>query len=46
MKIVLGFDALDTVRGVDVLDERNLVASSGTLARSNGGVSKEVLPNL
>lgn len=39
-------DALDTVRRVDVLDQCDLVAGSTTLARHDGGVGKEVLPNL
>lgn len=39
-------DTLDTVCGVDVLDQRDLVASGGTLAGDNGAVSKEELPDL
>ena len=42
----LGVDALDTVSRVDVLDHGDLVASGGTLARDDGGVGKEVFPDL
>jgi hypothetical protein len=42
----LSVDAVGTVSGVDVLDHGDLVASSGTLARDNGRVSKEVFPDL
>ena len=42
----LGWDALDTVRRVDILDERDLVACRTTLARGDGTVREEVLPNL
>ena len=43
---VLRVDALNTVGRVDVLDEGNLVAGGGTLAGGDGGVGKEVLPDL
>ena len=39
-------DALDTVSRVDVLDQGDLVAGGTTLARGDGAVSKEVLPDL
>jgi hypothetical protein len=39
-------NALDAVSGVQVLDEGNLIAGSGALARNDGGVSKEEFPNL
>ena len=45
-QVVLRIDAVDAVCGVEVLDERDLEASSGTLARSNGGGGEEVLPDL
>lgn len=45
-KAVLGVDTLNTVGGVDVLDEGNLPAGSTTLAGSDGGGSQEVLPDL
>ena len=45
-KTELGGDALDTVGRVDVLDQGDLVAGGTTLARGDGAVSKEVLPDL
>lgn len=42
----LGVDALDAVGRVDVLDENDLVAGSGALARGNGGPCKEEEPDL
>ena len=39
-------DAFDAVRRVDVLDERDLVAGRGALARGDGGVGEEELPDL
>ena len=45
-KAELGVDTLNAVRGVDVLDQGDLVASRGALARDDGGVCKEVLPDL
>lgn len=44
-KAVLSVDTLNTVGGVDVLDKGELPASGTTLARGDGGGSKEVLPN-
>lgn len=43
---VLRVDALDTVGGVDVLNEGELPASGTALAGGNGRVGKEVLPDL
>jgi hypothetical protein len=43
---VLGIDTVNTVNSVQVLDKSDLEACSGTLARRNCGVSKEVLPDL
>lgn len=43
---VLRVNTLNTVGGVDVLDEGDLPAGSTTLAGSDGGGSKEVLPDL
>lgn len=43
---VLRVDTLNTVGGVDVLDEGDLPAGSTTLAGSDGGGSQEVFPNL
>lgn len=43
---VLGVDALDTVGGVDVLDEGELEAGGTALAGSDGGVGQEVFPDL
>ena len=43
---ILRVDTLNTVGGVDVLDEGDLPAGSTTLAGSDGGSSKEVLPDL
>jgi len=45
-KTVLRVDTLNTVGGVDVLDESDLPAGSTTLAGSDSGGSKEVLPDL
>lgn len=45
-KTVLRVDTLNPVSGVDVLDKGDLPAGSTTLAGSNGGGSKEVLPDL
>lgn len=42
----LGLDAVDTVAGVDVLHQHNLEAGSRALARGDGRVSEEVLPDL
>jgi hypothetical protein len=42
----LGLDAINTVGGVDVLDEGELPAGGTTLAGGDGGGSKEVLPDL
>ena len=44
-KSKLSVDSLYTVRRVDVLDKCDLEAGSGTLARSNGGVGQEELPD-
>lgn len=43
---VLRVDALNTVSGVDVLDEGELPAGSTTLARGDGGGGEEVFPDL
>lgn len=45
-KTVVVGNTLNTVGRVDVLDQRDLVASSTTLAGDDGGVSKEELPDL
>ena len=42
----LGVDTLNTVGGVDVLDEGDLEAGSRTLTRRNGGVGEEEFPDL
>lgn len=42
----MGRNALNTVGRVDVLDQGDLVAGSGTLAGGDGGVGEEVLPDL
>ena len=39
-------DTLDSVGGVDVLDERDLIAGGASLAGDDGAVGKEVLPDL
>lgn len=39
-------NALDTVGGVDVLDESDLVAGGATLTRDDGAVCEEVFPDL
>lgn len=41
-----GRNAFNTVGRVDVLNQGDLVAAGGTLARGDGGVTKEVLPDL
>lgn len=38
-------DALDAVSGVQILNEGDLIAGSGALARNDGGVSKEEFPD-
>jgi hypothetical protein len=43
---VLAVDALNTVGRVDVFDKSNLPAGSPTLAGGDGGVGKEVFPDL
>ena len=43
---VLAWDTFDTVGGVDVLDEGDLVASSGSLTGDDGRVGEEIFPNL
>jgi cyclopropane fatty-acyl-phospholipid synthase-like methyltransferase len=45
-KTVLAVHTLDSVRGVDVLNKRDLVAGSAALTRGDGAVGKEVLPDL
>ena len=42
----LGGDSFDAVRGVDVLDERDLVACCAALAGDDGRVGEEVFPYL
>lgn len=42
----LSWNALDSVSGVDVLHQSDLVASSATLARDDRRVGEEVLPDL
>lgn len=42
----LSWDTLNTVSGVDVLDQGDLVAGGSTLTGDDGGVSKEELPDL
>ena len=42
----LGWNTEDAVSGVDVLDKSNLVAGSTSLTGNDGGVGKEVLPDL
>jgi hypothetical protein len=42
----LSVNPLDAVSGVQVLDECDLIAGSGALARNDGGVSKEEFPDL
>jgi len=42
----LRVDAIGAVRRIDVFNQRDLVASSATLARDNGRVGQEELPNL
>lgn len=45
-KTELGLDALNTVGGIDILDEGELPAGGTTLAGGDGRRSKEVLPDL
>lgn len=45
-KGVLSGDALDTVGGIDVLDECDLPAGSGSLTRDDGRVREEIFPDL
>lgn len=45
-EVVLRLDAVDTVGGVEVLDERDLEACSSALAGSDGRRGKEVFPDL
>lgn len=45
-KTVLSSDAVNAVSGVDVLNKRKLPAGGTTLAGSDSGGSKEVLPDL
>jgi hypothetical protein len=45
-QVELRWNALDTVSGIQVLDKRDLIASGSTLAGGDGGVRKEVLPDL
>lgn len=42
----LGADAFDAVSRVHVLDKGDLVAGCGALTRDDGGVGKEVFPDL
>jgi hypothetical protein len=42
----LSVDTIDTVSGVQVLDQGDLVASCTSLSGNDGGVSQEVLPDL
>lgn len=46
LEVELRLHALNTMRGVDVLHQRNLVASRGALAGDDGAVGEEVLPYL
>lgn len=46
LEAVLGVNTLNTVRGVDVLDEGQLPAGSASLAGDDGRVCQEVLPDL
>jgi len=46
LEVELGVDAVDAVRRVEVLDERDLEAGGGALAGSNGRGSEEVFPDL
>ncbi len=43
---VLGVDAVNAVARVEVLNNHHLEAGCGTLARSNGRVGQEQLPDL
>ena len=42
----LRLHALDAVRRVDILDQRDLPAGGAALARDDGRVGEEVLPDL
>ena len=42
----LAGDALNPVRGVQILDQDNLVTGSAALARNDSRVGQEILPNL
>ena len=42
----LGWDPLNPVGRLDVLYQHNLVAGGSALARSDGRIGKEVLPDL
>lgn len=42
----LSLDAVNAVNSVEVLDTGDLEASSAALARSDGGIGEEVLPDL
>jgi hypothetical protein len=42
----LGADAIDAVSRIHVLDQGDLIAGCGALTRDDGGVSKEVFPDL
>jgi hypothetical protein len=46
LEAVLGVNTLNTVGGVDVLDEGQLPAGSASLAGGDGRVGQEVLPDL
>lgn len=45
-KTVVTPDTLNTVRGVEILHKRYLVARSAALARDDGAVCEEVFPYL
>jgi len=42
----LGWDAFNTVSRVDILYQCDLIAGRGSLAGDDGGVGKEIFPNL
>jgi len=46
MEASLRVDSVDTLSSVEVLHDNDLEAGSRTLARCNGGVGQEKLPNL
>jgi hypothetical protein len=46
LEAILGVNSLNTVGGVDVLDEGQLPAGSASLAGDDGRVGQEVLPDL